>query len=117
MNRGNMMADNGSGEGYEVRPDELATHAKAVDQVAQTLGQALSAAEQVTMGVQAYGMICGPLFVPIVLAVSAPGLITLDLAKQAMGSVSEQVTATATAYQNAEQAHAQTFTSLGKGMS
>ena len=29
------------------------------------------------MGVQAYGLICGPLFVPMVLAVSTPGLITL----------------------------------------
>src|SRR2546430_7717759 len=106
------MADNGSG-GYEVRPDELATHAKAVDQVAQTLGQALSAAEQVTVGVQAYGLICGPLFVPMVLAVSAPGLVTLGLARQAMGSVSESVNKAATSYQNAEQAHAETLKNIG----
>ena len=59
--------------------------------VSQTLGQALSAAEQVSMGVEAYGLICGPLFVPMVLAVSAPGLVTLGLAKQAMGSMSEAV--------------------------
>ncbi|KAA9151022.1 hypothetical protein FPZ12_039970 [Amycolatopsis acidicola] len=111
------MAGNGSGGGYEVRPDELKTHAKAVDQVSQTLEQALSAAEQVTVGVQAYGMICGPLFVPMVLAVSAPGLVTLGLAKQAMASVSEAVEKAATAYQSADQAHAKTLSDLGKELS
>jgi hypothetical protein len=110
------MADDGSG-GYAVRPDELAAHAKAVDQVAQTLGQALSAAEQVTLGVQAYGMICGPLFVPMVLAVSAPGLVTLGLAKQAMSSVSESVNKAVTAYQSSEQAHVETLNNLGKELS
>jgi uncharacterized protein YukE len=107
------MAGNGSG-GYEVRTYELATHAKAVNQVAATLGEALSAAEQVTVGVQAYGMICGPLFVPIVLEVSAPGLVTLGLAKQAMSSVSEAVAKAGTAYENVDQAHAKTLTDLGK---
>ena len=105
------MAD--AGGGYEVRPDELATHAKAVEQVGKTLGQALAAAEQVTMGVQAYGMICGPLFVPIVLAVSTPGLATLGLAQQAMGSVADAVNSAVTTYQTAEQNHQQTIASLG----
>lgn len=110
------MADNGSG-GYEVHPDELVTHAKAVEQVGKTLGQALSAAEQVTMGVQAYGMITGPLFVPIVLAVSVPGLATLALAQQAMGQVAQSVNQAVTTYQNAEQNHARTITGLGKKLS
>jgi hypothetical protein len=100
--------------GYQVRTTELATHAKAVDQVGAALGQALSAAEQVTMGVQAYGLICGPLFVPMVLAVSAPGLVTLGLAKEAIGSVSQAVTKIAENYENAEQAHAKVLDDLGK---
>jgi hypothetical protein len=108
------MSGNGSGGGYEVKTDELATHVKAVDQVAATLGQALSAAEQVTMGVQAYGLICGPLFVPMVLAVSTPGLVTLGLAKEAMSSVSEAVTKAATSYDNVEQSHAKALTDLGR---
>jgi uncharacterized protein YukE len=107
----------GTGGGYEVRPEELATHAKAVDQVAQTLGQALSAAEQVTVGVQAYGLICGPLFVPMVLAVSAPGLVTLGLSKQAVSSVSEAVNKASTAYQTAEENHAKTLSVFGKELS
>ncbi|WP_116201347.1 type VII secretion target [Amycolatopsis circi] len=110
------MGDNGSG-GYQVHPDELATHAKAVEQVGKTLGQALSAAEQVTMGVQAYGMICGPLFVPIVLAVSAPGLAALGLASEAMSEVSGAVNTAVTTYQTAEQNHARAIDKLGKKLS
>lgn len=117
------MADNGSGgsggaggAGYQVRTDELATHSQAVSQVAATLGQALSAAEQVTMGVEAYGMICGPLFVPIVLAVSAPGLVTLGLSKKAMDDISQSVSAAASSYESTEQAHMQTLKGLGEGL-
>lgn len=109
------MTGNGSG-GYEVRTDELATHAKAVTQVAAELQQALSAAEHVTMGVQAYGLICGPLFVPIVLAVSAPGLVTLAASKQAIDSVSDAVQKTVTSYENIEQTHADALKALGKGL-
>ncbi|TCO57279.1 type VII secretion target [Actinocrispum wychmicini] len=100
-------------EGFGVRPDELTTHAKAVSQVASTLDQAMSAAQQVTLGVQAYGMICGPLFVPIVLAVSAPGLITLGMAQRAMSSVSDGVTQTAAKYQAVDQTHAQNLSNVG----
>ncbi|ADJ47308.1 hypothetical protein AMES_5483 [Amycolatopsis mediterranei S699] len=106
------MGKDGSG-GYEVRTDELGTHAEAVRAVAETLGEALSAAEQVTMGVQAYGMICGPLFVPMVLAVSAPGLVTLGLAQRAVGSVADAVTRAAGAYEATDQAHAKLLTELG----
>lgn len=93
------------GDGYTVHPDELATHAKAVQQVGADLGQALAAAEQVTMGVQAYGLICGPLFVPMVLAVSTPGLVTLQAATEAMTSVSDAVTQVADNYRQTESAH------------
>lgn len=106
-----------AGGGYEVRTDELVTHAKAVQQVASQLGQALSAAEQVTMGVQAYGLICGPLFVPMVLAVSAPGLVTLGLSQQAINSVSDAVTKAASSYEQTEDAHETTLKSLGEALS
>jgi excreted virulence factor EspC (type VII ESX diderm) len=105
------MPDDGSG-GFQVHPDDLATHANKVRAVASQLGQALSAAGQVTMGVQAYGMICGPLFVPMVLAVSAPGLVTLGLAQQAMNSVADGVTQTAASYQKVDQTHSTTFRTI-----
>ena len=106
-----------NGGGYQVRPDELLTHAKAVEQVGQTLGQAIAAAEQVTMGVQAYGLICGPLFVPMVLAVSAPGLLTLGAAQQAMGTLSQSIRQAAKTYEDTEQAHSRRITGLGKDLS
>jgi uncharacterized protein YukE len=106
-----------AGDGYEVRPDELAAHAKAVAQISRTLDQALAAAGQVTMGVEAYGLICGPLFVPMVLAVSAPGLLTLESARRAISSVAQAVDKAATTYRSTEQAHAKALTDLGKGLS
>jgi hypothetical protein len=109
------MPDGGAG-GYEVDTGELAAHAKAVEQVAATLGEALSAAEQVTMGVQAYGMICGPLFVPMVLAVSTPGIVTLGLAKESMGSISAEVAKTAASYDAMDQAHAGSLTGVGEDL-
>jgi uncharacterized protein YukE len=109
------MSGDGAG-GYQVHPDELATHAEKVRRVASQLNQALSAAEQVTMGVQAYGMICGPLFVPIVLAVSTPGLVTLGLSAQAMGTVADGVTQTATSYQQHDQSGAGTMDTITEGM-
>lgn len=109
-----MSGGNGSA-GYQVSTSELAAHVKSVQQVASTLGQALSAAEQVTMGVQAYGMICGPLFIPIVLAVSTPGLVTLGLAQQTVNSIAQAVQETAASYQTVEQGNAGSFTTLAGG--
>ncbi len=109
-----MTQNSSGGAGYQVRTDELATHAQAVRQVSATLGQALSAAEQVTLGVEAYGLICGPLFVPIVLAVSTPGLVTLGLASKAMDDVSQAVSEAASAYESTEKAHVTTIDGLGK---
>jgi hypothetical protein len=101
----------GSG-GYTVDTNDLSTHAKTVQQVGAELGQALAAAEQVTMGVQAYGLICGPLFVPMVLAVSTPGLVTLKLAQDAMASVSDTVSKVADTYRRTEEAHVSTLEPL-----
>jgi uncharacterized protein YukE len=100
------------GGGYTVHTDELAVHAKTVQQVGAELGQALAAAEQVIMGVQAYGLICGPLFVPMVLAVSTPGLVTLKLAKDAMASVSDTISKAADSYRQTEDAHVSTLKPL-----
>ena len=109
------MTGNGS-EGFQVHPDELTTHANAVRQVASRLDQALSAAQQVTLGVQAYGMICGPLFVPIVLAVSTPGLVTLGLSSRAMNSVADGITETAASYQQVDQARASALNNVGEDL-
>ncbi|HEX7309407.1 type VII secretion target [Lentzea sp.] len=98
--------------GYEVVSSELTAHAGAVRKVADALGQAVEAAGQVTVGVQAYGMITGPLFVPIVMAVSAPGLLTLRMAQQAVTDVANEVEATAEQYAAVEKSTANSFTAL-----
>jgi uncharacterized protein YukE len=98
--------------GYQVTPSELHTHVGSVQQVADALGQAMDAAQQVTVGVQAYGMICGPLFVPIVLAVSAPGLLTLRAAQQAMTEMANEVKASAEHYDTVDQNTARSFSAI-----
>jgi len=106
-----MSGGNASG-GYEVTAGDLQTHVQAVTQVAATVGQALSAAQQVTLGTGAYGMICGPLFVPIVQAVSSPGIVTLNVAQQAMNTIAQNLRQTITSYQAVEQTNAGSFTAI-----
>jgi hypothetical protein len=98
--------------GYQVVSSDLQTHAGSVQKVAEVLGQAMDAAQQVTVGVQAYGMICGPLFVPIVMAVSAPGLLTLRAAQQAVTDMANEIKATAEHYDTVDQKTASSFTAI-----
>lgn len=104
------MAD--SSGGYQVSTADLRTHVAAVQQVASTLGEAMSAAQQVTLGVQAYGMICGPLFVPIVMAVSAPGLVTLKLAQDAVNTIATNIQQTAQNYETTEHGNASSLNAI-----
>jgi hypothetical protein len=103
--------------GYQVTPSELHTHVGSVQGVADALGRTADAAEQVTVGVQAYGMICGPLFVPIVMAVSAPGLLTLRAAQQAVTDVADEVKATAEHYDAVDQNTASSFSAIKENLS
>ncbi|MEO6086662.1 MAG: type VII secretion target [Umezawaea sp.] len=98
--------------GYQVTASELQSHVAAVQKAADAMGQAMDAAQQVTMGVQAYGMICGPLFVPIVMAVSAPGLLTLRAAQEALTDMANEVKATAEHYDTVDQKVAGSFTAI-----
>jgi uncharacterized protein YukE len=98
--------------GYQVTTTELSGHAESVRKVADTLSQAMDAATQVTVGVEAYGLICGPLFVPIVMAVSAPGLLTLKVAQEAIGKMADEVKATAEHYGTVDQDMASSFTAI-----
>src|SRR3954469_10986850 len=102
------MADGG----YQVTTGDLHGHVSSVQQAADAMGQALAAAQQVSVGVQAYGMICGPLFVPIVLAVSAPGLVALGMAQQSLTSMAGEVEQTAAHYDAVQQKTAESFTAI-----
>lgn len=105
-----------TGDGYTVHTGELAAHATSVRQAGDALGQALAAGQQVTMGVRAYGLICGPLFVPIVLAVSTPGLDSLKVAQDAMTTAAGTVTKSADSYRKTEDAHVSKLRSLQTGL-
>jgi hypothetical protein len=104
-----------AGEGYEVSPEVVAGHAGTVDQVAQLLGQAVSAAQQVSIGVGAYGVVCGPLFVPIVTAISAAGVGALSQAQSGLGTMVANLRATAQDYQSVESANVNTLGSVDGG--
>jgi hypothetical protein len=101
-----------AGDGYTVTPADLHTHAGTLDGIAATLGEAVSAAQQVSVGVEAYGMIAGPLFVPIVLAVSAPGLAALAQAQSAVTAAADGIRTTASHYDTTEHGNTNGFNAV-----
>jgi imidazoleglycerol phosphate dehydratase HisB len=100
------------GQGYQVAPDELTAHASSLEDIGRTLGQAVSAAQQVTMGTQAYGMIAGPLFVPIVTAISSAGIDALSSSQSGVASLARGVKDTAASYHELDQDNATRLTSI-----
>lgn len=96
-------------DGYGVLPVELDAHASRLNGLQDRLRTAVDAANQVALGDQAYGVICS-FFVPIVHAVSAPGVTALRDTTAAVGETSAGVRTTATTYAEAERANAQPFT-------
>lgn len=96
-------------DGYDVLPDELRNHAGKLDALGDRLSTAMDAASQVTLGTQAYGQIC-QFFVPIVQAVSQPGVSALAEAAGSMDGTANGVRATAGSYDTTEQANTRPFT-------
>jgi uncharacterized protein YukE len=98
----------GMPEGYDVTVDELRAHASRLDALRDQLNTAVDAGRQVTLGGEAYGVICS-FFVPIVQAVSQPGLDALTEAATSMSNTANSVRDTSTTYENTEQANTQPF--------
>lgn len=96
-------------DGYDVLPDELRNHAGKLAALSERLGTAVDAASQVTLGTQAYGVIC-QFFVPVVQAVSQPGVDALAEAAGSMDGTANGVRANAASYDTTEQANTQPFT-------
>jgi uncharacterized protein YukE len=94
--------------GFGVSPEELRSHASKLDALSENLRTALDAANQVTMGTEAYGVICS-FFVPIVQAVSQPGVAALSTASDAMGDQAANVKDTAQTYESGDDANADSF--------
>lgn len=95
-------------EGFDVTPDELRSHADRLDGLRERLDAAFDAASSVTLGTEAYGQIC-QFFVPIVQAVSSPGVESLSQAASAMTSTADGVRATATSYATTDETHATSY--------
>jgi Excreted virulence factor EspC, type VII ESX diderm len=94
--------------GYGVLPDELRSHASRLDGLRDRLDTALDAANQVSLGDQAYGVICS-FFVPVVHAVSDPGVTALRDGATSMGDTATGVRTTATSYDNVEASNTRPF--------
>lgn len=97
-----------TGDGYGLTAGELAGHAARLTGIADKLSQALDAARQVSLGDAAYGVICS-FFVPVVHAVTEPGLESLGQAVSAVTSTSAGVRDTATTYDTVEQTNTTPF--------
>ena len=96
-------------DGYGVLDDELRAHAGRLDGLHEQLTTALSAARQVSLGDQAFGVIC-QFFVPVVHSVSTPGIDALATAADSVADTAADVRAAATTYEQTEQGNTQTFT-------
>lgn len=96
-------------DGYGVLDDELRAHAGRLDGLHEQLTTALAAARQVSLGDQAFGQIC-QFFVPVVHAVSTPGVDALSTAADSVTETADAVRDTALTYEQSEQANTQAFT-------
>ncbi|SHG10702.1 type VII secretion target [Streptoalloteichus hindustanus] len=99
-------------DGYDVLFDELRAHASRLDALGERLGAALDAARQVSMGDEAYGKICS-FFVPVVHAVSDPGVEVLGRAADSMAETAREVRETGQTYETTEQANTRPFAAGG----
>lgn len=100
-------------DGYDVVVDELRGHAGRLDALQDRLDTALQAANQVHLGSDAYGVIC-QFFVPIVQAVSGPGVDAIRQAAETMDATAGGMRSTAGGYENTERANTQPFAGGGR---
>lgn len=97
-----------TGNGFEMTAGELRAHESKLNAIGDKLKQALDAAHQVSMGDEAYGIICS-FFVPIVHAVTDPGLDALSQANTAVVHTASGIRATSQAYSGTEASNTTPF--------
>lgn len=107
-----MTGDTMAGNGFQVSTTDLNTHAQSIRQVADMLGQALSAAQQISLDTGAYGVLCGPLFVPPVQLAERAGVAALTAGQAAAGGLRGGIKTTAQNYTITEQGNATSFTGV-----
>lgn len=102
-------------QGYEVLTDELTTHAGKVDALAERLGTAVQAAQQVTMDNSAYGVICQP-FALMLDPFEQRGVAALQQAQESVADTANKVRDAANSYASQERATGQTMSTLGEAL-
>lgn len=88
--------------GFGVEPDEVRSHAKKVSEVGDRLGEAGSAAGEITLNNQAFGLI-GQFLVPGVMAVGGLATGAIKLGEQATESMFEALRETADTYEESDE--------------
>jgi hypothetical protein len=83
--------------GFRASPEELRAHASKLEELGDRLRTALDAANQVTLGTEAYGVLCS-FFVPVVHDVSHPGVEALSAASASLAGTAGNVKDTASTY-------------------
>jgi hypothetical protein len=93
---------------FEVEPDDLVAHASHLDGLVDRLNTAADAAKTVSMSDSAYGLICQ--FVPpFVNPMEQKAMAAIDAAAEGVRTTAENVRATATTYQDHDDAKASKF--------
>ena len=97
--------------GYTVTSSALRTHATTVGQLATLVTQAVQAAEQVTLGDQAYGVLpVSAAFAALVKLVAQPGISALNQASATLSLINNGVKTIAANYDTTEQNNKSKFT-------
>ncbi|WP_020670557.1 type VII secretion target [Amycolatopsis nigrescens] len=98
--------------GYEVLQDELGTHAGKVDALAERLGTAVGAAQQVSMDNSAFGVICQP-FALLLDPFEQMGVQALQKAQESVKDTAGKVRDAVTTYEGKEDETIQTLKTTG----
>jgi hypothetical protein len=100
---------------FEVVPEELVAHASHLDGLVDRLSTCADAARTVSMSDSAYGLICQ--FVPpFVNPMEQKAMAAIDAAAEGVSTTADNVRATATTYQEDDEADAALFRKTGEAL-
>ena len=96
---------------FEVVSEELTAHASHLDGLVDRLDTAISAAQEVSMSDEAYGLLCSFL-PPIVNPMEEEGMNALKAASEGVSTTADNVRTTAKNYQETDDGNSESFQPL-----
>lgn len=99
---------------YEVVPEDLTAHASHLDGLMDRMDTAISAAEEVSMSDEAYGLVCSFL-PPIVNPMEEEGMNALRAASEGIEITAQNVRTTAREYESNDEANSESFQAMHRG--